>query len=446
MKTNEDMATTEEEHKIKLQMSSKKRLLSSSQKSSGTATSRRFSCSTANVSTVYGEEVSRGAMSAQQRRSRRGFLYGTLFCCVAGGFDDMSFPPSPLLPEDPEYSVKSADGRLQLEPERLSKSLAKKPSFQMISSNIKFSLDEILKATDYFSKKSLIGEGGCSLVYRGELTNGKVVAIKRSKKDMEDVHFVTESFRNEIQTLQQIEHLNLVGFYGYLEYDDEKVIVVEYVPNGNLRQHLDCVFGKILDFAARLDIAIDVAHAITYLHTYCDKPIIHRDIKSSNILLTNTLHAKVTDFGFSRLGPNENGATHVQTRVKGTMGYLDPEYFKTAILTDKSDVFSFGVLLVEMMTGRRPMERRKGRERVTAQWAIEEFEEGRAVKTLDPNLESNVAVNLALEQVYELASQCLGETRQTRPKMKTCGEILWSIRKGYRDLLNSEKYNYKCRI
>jgi serine/threonine protein kinase len=99
-----------------------------------------------------------------------------------------------------------------------------------------------------------------------------------------------------------------------------------------------------------------------------DKPIIHRDIKSSNILLTNSLHAKVTDFGFSRFGPSENGATHVLTRVKGTVGYLDPEYFKTAILTDKSDVFSFGVLLVELMTGRRPVEPRKGKERITAEW------------------------------------------------------------------------------
>lgn len=105
-----------------------------------------------------------------------------------------------------------------------------------------------------------------------------------------------------------------------------------------------------------------------FLALNVDKPIIHRDIKSSNILLTNSLHAKVTDFGFSRFGPTEHGATHVQTRVKGTIGYLDPEYFMTAILTDKSDVFSFGVLLVEMMTGRHPMERKKGKERITAEW------------------------------------------------------------------------------
>ncbi|XP_078173820.1 calmodulin-binding receptor-like cytoplasmic kinase 2 [Carex rostrata] len=309
----------------------------------------------------------------------------------------------------------------------------------MISSHKKFTLEEIFKATDYFSKKARIGEGGCSMVYKGELTDGTVVAVKRAKKNMGDVHLTQESFRSEIQTFQQIAHLNLVGFYGYLEYDNEQIIVVEYVPNGNLRQHLDGVFGKILDFATRLDIAIDVAHAITYLHTYCDKPIIHRDIKSSNILLTNSLHAKVTDFGFSRFGPTEHGATHVQTRVKGTIGYLDPEYFMTAILTDKSDVFSFGVLLVEMMTGRHPMERRKGKERITAEWAIEEFKGGRAVKTLDPNLEPNLPINIALEQIYELAAQCLAQTRQMRPKMKTCAEMLWSIRKGYNDLLNSEK-------
>ncbi|KAJ3682527.1 hypothetical protein LUZ60_015100 [Juncus effusus] len=258
-------------------------------------------------------------------------------------------------------------------------------------------------------------------------------------KKNEDWNSTRETFKNEIETLQRIQHLNLVSLFGYLEYETEQIIVVEFVPNGNLRQHLDCLHGNFLDFGARLHIAIDIAHAITYLHTYCDKPIIHRDIKSTNILLTPSLHAKVTDFGFSRFGPSEKGETHIHTRVKGTVGYLDPDYFKTSFLTEKSDVFSFGVLLVELVTGRRPVEARKGKERITVEWAMEEYGKGNAVQTLDPKLKMNLAINLALEQIYELASQCLKLNRQNRPSMKTCAEILWSVRKSYLDLLSSQR-------
>ncbi|RRT38816.1 hypothetical protein B296_00046515 [Ensete ventricosum] len=130
-----------------------------------------------------------------------------------------------------------------------------------------------------------------------------------------------------------------------------------------------CQRGKILELATRLEIAIDVAHAITYLHMYSDNPIIHRDIKSSNILLTDNLRAKVADFGFARLFMVESDATHVSTQVKGTAGYLDPEYLRTYQLTVKSDVYSFGVLLVELVSGRRPIEpRRELNERLTANW------------------------------------------------------------------------------
>lgn len=169
--------------------------------------------------------------------------------------------------------------------------------------------------------------------------------------------------------MTSIEHLNLVRFFGYLEYQDERILVIEYVPNGTLREHLDCLHGNPLDLAARLDIAIDIAHAVTYLHMYTDHPIIHRDIKSSNILLTENLRAKVADFGFARLGATEADISHVSTQVKGTAGYLDPEYLQTYQLTTKSDVYSFGVLLVEMITGRRPIEqKREMRERVTIKW------------------------------------------------------------------------------
>nr|CAB3497071.1 unnamed protein product [Digitaria exilis] len=246
----------------------------------------------------------------------------------------------------------------------------------------KFSLPQIQKATKNFSPNLKIGQGGSGTVYKGQLADGTLVAVKRAKKNVYDKHMGRE-FWNEIETLQRIEHLNLVRFHGYLEFGGEQLIIVEYVPNGNLREHLDCVNGKVLEFSVRLEIAIDVAHAITYLHTYSD-----------------------------------------------------PEYLRTYQLNEKSDVYSFGVLLVELVTGRRPIEpKRSIIERVTAKWSMEKFVEGNAIQTLDANLESNDAINLAVEKIYELALQCLAPTKRNRPSMRRCAEILWSIRKDYRELV-----------
>lgn len=301
--------------------------------------------------------------------------------------------------------------------------------------SIKFNMEDIYKATKNFSPSLKIGQGGFGIVYKGCLTDGTVVAIKRAKKNIHDKHSGAE-FRSEVRTLEKIEHLNLVKFYGFLEHGEEKILVVEYVSNGTLREHLDSVDGNVLDFASRLDIGIDVGHAITYLHMYTDHPIIHRDIKSSNILLTENLRAKVADFGFARLAADtESGATHVSTQVKGTAGYLDPEYLSTYQLTEKSDVYSFGVLLVELVTGRRPIEPKKEiKERITARWAMKKFTSGDAILTLDPRLERSAANSLAMEKIYELALQCLAPHRQNRPTMRKCAEILWSIRKNYREL------------
>uniref|UniRef100_A0A5B6Z110 Protein kinase domain-containing protein n=1 Tax=Davidia involucrata TaxID=16924 RepID=A0A5B6Z110_DAVIN len=173
---------------------------------------------------------------------------------------------------------------------------------------------------------------------------------------------------------------------------------------------------------------------------YTDHPIIHRDIKSSNILLTENLRAKVADFGFARqAADSDSGATHVSTQVKGTAGYLDPEYLRTYQLTEKSDVYSFGVLLVELVTGRRPIEpKRELKERITTRWVMKKFGDGDAISTLDPRLEQTAANNLALEKILELALQCLAPHRQNRPAMRRCAEILWSIRKDYRELSASD--------
>ncbi|KAF5761380.1 putative protein kinase RLK-Pelle-RLCK-IV family [Helianthus annuus] len=301
----------------------------------------------------------------------------------------------------------------------------------------KFTIAEIHHATKNFSPALKVGQGGFGTVYKGQLQDGTLVAVKRAKKSLYDKNLGGE-FQSEIQALSKVEHLNLVKCYGYLQHGDERIIVVEYVPNGTLREHLDCIKGSVLSLASRLDIAIDVAHAITYLHTYTDHAIIHRDIKSSNILLTEKLRAKVADFGFARLAADEeSGQTHVSTQVKGTAGYLDPEYLRTYQLTEKSDVYSFGILLVELVTGRRPIEaKRELKERVTARWAIKKFTDGHAITVLDPNLEKSDANGLALEKILELALQCVNSHRRNRPIMRRCAEVLWNIRKDYKELLD----------
>uniref|UniRef100_A0ACD5WDQ7 Uncharacterized protein n=1 Tax=Avena sativa TaxID=4498 RepID=A0ACD5WDQ7_AVESA len=228
---------------------------------------------------------------------------------------------------------------------------------------------DISRATSNFSEKNMVKQGASSSIYKGKLRDGSQVAIKRARK-LNGQRLSAELSR-ELETLQKIEHQNLVRFLGFLEQRDETLIVVEYVDNGSLREHLDESRGTGLELAQRLNVAIDVAHAITYLHEYAERAVIHRDIRSSNVLLTGALAAKVAGFGMARMaddGPASE-ATHVTTMAVGTAGYVDPEYLGTLQLTDKSDVYSFGVLLVELVTGRPPIERRPGLEpRATTKW------------------------------------------------------------------------------
>ncbi|KAE8796872.1 receptor protein kinase precursor, putative,expressed [Hordeum vulgare] len=294
-----------------------------------------------------------------------------------------------------------------------------------------FSYQEICLATSNFSEQNKIGKGNFGSVYKGKLRDGSIIAVKRAKKNMFDRNLSAE-FRSEIQILSKVEHLNLVKFLGHLEHQDERLILVEYISNGTLREHLDGSRAEPLEFSQRLNIAIDIAHAIAYLHGYTDHPIIHRDIKSSNILLTDQLRAKVSDFGFARLAACDTEATHVSTMVKGTVGYVDPEYLRTNHLTDRSDVYSFGVLLVELITGRRPVERNRGRQqRLSTQWALRKCREGDVVVAMDPRMRRTSAAVAAVERVMALAAECTAPDRAPRPAMRRCAEVLWSVRRDF---------------
>ncbi|XP_024314405.1 calmodulin-binding receptor-like cytoplasmic kinase 2 isoform X2 [Brachypodium distachyon] len=321
----------------------------------------------------------------------------------------------------------------------------------------RFSFQEICLATSNFSEQNRIGRGNFGTVYKGKLRDGSFIAVKRANKNMYDRHLSAE-FRTEIQMLSKVEHLNLVKFLGHLEHEGERLILVEYVNNGTLREHLDGTRGEPLEFSQRLNIAIDIAHAVAYLHGYTDfcqtcctpnhhpnvrrvlflynghtdHPIIHRDIKSTNILLTDQLRAKVADFGFARLAPDETEATHVSTMVKGTAGYVDPGYLRTNHLTDRSDVYSFGVLLVELITGRRPIERNSGRhQRLTTEWALRKCRDGDVVVAMDTRMRRTSAAVAAVERVMALAAECAAPDRAARPAMRRCAEVLWSVRRGF---------------
>ncbi|BAT76294.1 hypothetical protein LR48_Vigan01g254000 [Vigna angularis] len=290
-------------------------------------------------------------------------------------------------------------------------------------------LNQVTRATHNFSETLQIGEGGFGTVYKAKLEDGLVVAVKRAKKE----HFdsLRAEFSSEVQLLAKIDHRNLVKLLGYIDKGNERILITEFVPNGTLREHLDGMRGKTLDFNQRLEIAIDVAHGLTYLHLYAEKQIIHRDVKSSNILLTESMRAKVADFGFAKLGPVNTDETHISTKVKGTVGYLDPEYMKTYQLTPKSDVYSFGILLLEIVSGRRPVELKKSvEERVTLRWAFKKYNEGSVVELVDPLMEEAVNTDV-LMKMFDLAFQCAAPIRADRPDMKSVSEQLWAIRADY---------------
>ncbi|KAI3896058.1 hypothetical protein MKX03_030929 [Papaver bracteatum] len=275
-----------------------------------------------------------------------------------------------------------------------------------------FTFEEMSLATNNFDNSTQVGQGGYGKVYRGVLSDGSVVAIKRAQEGSLQGD---KEFLNEIELLSRVHHRNLVSLIGYCDEESEQMLVYEFMPNGTLRDHLSAKSKAPLSFAMRLRIATDSAKGILYLHTEADPPIFHRDVKSSNILVGPRFSGKVADFGLSRLAPvpDMEGTTpgHVSTVVKGTPGYLDPEYFLTHKLTDKSDVYSLGVVFLEILTGRQPIQHGKN----IVREVNGAYNSGMIFSVIDEKMGSYSSE--CIEKFVKLALQCCQEDTDARPSM-----------------------------
>ncbi|CAM8890316.1 unnamed protein product [Rhodiola kirilowii] len=276
-----------------------------------------------------------------------------------------------------------------------------------------FTYQELSEATDRFSSQNLLGEGGFGCVYKGHLPDGRVVAVKQLKVGSGQGE---REFRAEVDIISRIHHRHLVSLVGYCISDRQRLLVYEYIANDTLENHLFAESRPVLDWAHRVRIAIGSARGLAYLHEDCHPRIIHRDIKSANILLDENYESRVADFGLARLASDTY--THVSTRVMGTFGYMAPEYASSGKLTEKSDVYSFGVVLLELITGRKPVD--LSQDESLVEWArpllVQALETENFEELADPRLENNY-VDAEMFRMIEAAGACVRHSAAKRPKM-----------------------------
>lgn len=294
----------------------------------------------------------------------------------------------------------------------------------------RFSLAQIKIATCDFDEDLVIGVGGFGKVYKGVIDDGATsVAIKRQNTTSKQG---AKEFQTEIEMLSRLRHVNLVALIGYCEDQGEMILVYEYMPHGTLRDHL--MYKNLekndnltpLSWKRRLMICIGSARGLHYLHAGAKQLIIHRDVKSTNILLDDNWTAKVSDFGLSKIGAisTDGSATHVSTAVKGSFGYLDPEYYTRQKLTEKSDVYSFGVLLFEVLCARPALNPNLPKEQVNlALWARNHYKNGTLHLIVDPKIRDQIAPE-CLRKVGEISETCVRDRGVERPSI---GDVVWGL-------------------
>jgi hypothetical protein len=278
-------------------------------------------------------------------------------------------------------------------------------------------------ATNNFDERLAIGAGGFGTVYRAALPDGTTVAAKRASPESRQG---VREFRTEVETLSGLRHRHLVSLVGYCDEGDEMVLLYEYMEQGTLRSHLygSGGAGATLSWAQRLEACVGAASGLLYLHTALARPVIHRDVKSSNILLDAGLAAKVADFGLSRAGPDID-ETHVSTTVKGSFGYVDPEYLRTRRLTPMSDVYSLGVVLLEALCGRPVVDPRLPKPMANlVEWGLHWQRRGELDKVVDRRVAGEVRP-AALRKYGETVARCLAERGADRPGME---DVVWSLK------------------
>ncbi|KAL7592959.1 hypothetical protein Lser_V15G33710 [Lactuca serriola] len=281
-----------------------------------------------------------------------------------------------------------------------------------------FEFPEILLATDNFDQSLVIGQGGFGKVYKGKVLIGSspvAAAIKRLDSMSTQG---AEEFWAEVEMLSKLRHCHLVSLFGYCNYEKEKILVYEYIPNRTLEDHLHKLCTP-LSWHQRLKICIGAARGLDYLHTGTgiEIGVIHRDIKTSNILLDDSWAAKISDFGLSRISPTNQPSTYVNTLVKGTFGYFDPNYFTTGRLTRKSDVYAFGVVMLEVLCRKRAVDRSLDDEQwglVT--WAQDYIKEGNLKHIIDSDIRGQISTK-HLKEFARIADRCLLGNPKQRPTM-----------------------------
>ncbi|XP_010482273.1 PREDICTED: probable leucine-rich repeat receptor-like protein kinase At5g49770 isoform X2 [Camelina sativa] len=286
-----------------------------------------------------------------------------------------------------------------------------------------FTFEELSKCTNKFSEANDVGGGGYGQVYKGVLPNGQLIAIKRAQQGSMQGGL---EFKTEIELLSRVHHKNVVKLLGFCFDQSEQMLVYEYIPNGSLRDALSGKNGIKLDWTRRLKIALGSGKGLAYLHELADPPIIHRDVKSNNILLDEHLTAKVADFGLSKLIGDPEKA-HVTTQVKGTMGYLDPEYYMTNQLTEKSDVYGFGVVMLELLTGKSPIDRGS----YVVKEVKKKMDKSRTLYDLQELLDTTIIANSGniegFEKYVDVALRCVEAEGVDRPSMSEVVQEIESI-------------------
>ncbi|KAI3912421.1 hypothetical protein MKW92_042038 [Papaver armeniacum] len=277
-----------------------------------------------------------------------------------------------------------------------------------------YTFRELATATRNFKEVNLIGEGGFGRVYKGRLETGQIVAVKQL--DQNGIQG-NQEFIVEVLMLSLLHHFNLVTLFGYCTDGDQRLLVYEYMPMGSLEDHL---FGKLpnavpLDWNTRMKIAVGAARGLEYLHCTANPPVIYRDLKSANILLDKDFNPKLSDFGLAKLGPVGDN-THVSTRVMGTYGYCAPEYAMSGKLTLKSDIYSFGVVLLELISGRKAIDTTKKQgEQNLISWSRPFFKDRRKfIQLVDPLLQGRFPTR-CLHHAIAITAMCLQEQPSFRP-------------------------------